>query len=243
MGNGVDRDVDSGRGMRVAAVRLGAVWLAVGGTLACLAPPAVAQSVSVGVRGGINRATVAWSETPLGSELEELERRDALTGGAWVAVPVAAGLGVRAELLWAGKGFVERGAEGTTTLEVSYVEVPLLLTLAVPVPSGRLVPELFAGPWVGRESGCEVSFEREETEGSFPCDDIPEEPILRQKTDWGFAVGGALALVGAGPVRGLLDVRYTAGLRNIDASPSVDNLDIRHRGVSVMLGLGVEVGR
>jgi hypothetical protein len=220
-----------------------AFWLAA--VAAVAGPPgrAAAQSISVGVRGGINRATVAWSETPLGSELEELERRDAFTGGAWVAVPVAGRLGVRAELLWAGKGFVERDAEGATTLEVSYVEVPMLLTLAVPVGSGRLVPELFAGPWVGHETGCDVAFELEATVGSFACDEIPDEPILRQKTDWGYAIGGALALRGAGPIQGLLDVRYTAGIRNIDASPSVDNLDIRHRGVSVMLGLGVEVGR
>ena len=77
---------------------------------------------------------------------------------------------------------------------------------------------------------------------SFDCNDVPGDPVLRKTTDWGVAAGFSLSFDGVGPFRALLDARYTAGLRNIDAAPAVDNVNARHRGYSISAGVTLPLG-
>ena len=54
--------------------------------------------------------------------------------------------------------------------------------------------------------------------------------------------GFAVSFDAPGPLRAFLDARYTAGLRNIDAGPDIDNLNVRHSGYGLSAGLVLPVG-
>jgi len=201
-----------------------------------------AQGVELGVRGGMGWTTVAWSEAPDGGVFDELERRSALTGGIWVGIELAGPLRLRGEALLGQKGFREVDGSETTLLDVDYIEIPVLLGLQLPTDSDAWSPELYLGGYMAFERSCEVALESPELDADFACDDVPEDPVLRETTDWGAVAGVTVSFDLTGPVRGLIDARYTRGFRNIDGSPEAENLDISHRGLQLSAGLGIRLG-
>ena len=131
--------------------RMWTVGLAMGVVAVALQANAAGGQVAVGVRGGYNATTIAWTPTPLGGGLDELERRKAFSGGLTVAVEGPGPIRFRAEALYTGKGFSEIEPGGDITrLHLGYLEVPLLVGLIAPT-SQRVRPELYAGPWVSWE--------------------------------------------------------------------------------------------
>jgi len=201
-----------------------------------------AQTLELGLTAGLNRATVAWEATPLGNGFETVEHRTSFRGGLTVALRVGDRLSLRGELLRTGKGFREVEAAGDdTVLDLTYLELPVLFGVRFPM-DGPVEPELYAGPYLARETGCEVSGTVDGQALAFDCDEIPGEDVLRRETEWGGVVGVALRLGNPAGPRLVFDVRYTRGLRNVDAGPEVDNFDIRHRGLAAVVGLSVPVG-
>lgn len=206
------------------------------------AAPAAAQAPELGVKVGLNRATVAWEATRLGDGFETLERVNALVAGLTLALPLSDRIAVRVEALRTGKGFREVQANGDETLlDASYLETPVLVALML--RSGAAVtPELYAGPYLARETSCRVEAVLAGTPVAFDCDEVPDDPVLRETTEWGAVVGVAIHLGQAGGMRGVLDGRYSRGLRNVDSSPDIDNLNLRHRGLALTLGLTLALG-
>lgn len=201
-----------------------------------------AQQVELGVRAGVSTTTVAWKASPVGTELENVQRRDGVTAGAYLMLGGFGRFFGRAELLLAQKGFSE-GREGAiSTIAVDYIEVPVLVGLALRDPSERVVPQVFAGPWIAFETRCRAEADTGSISASFDCDEVPGDPVLRRTTDWGVTGGVGVAIGDVGPFRVSLDARYSAGLRNIDAEDAVDNIDAHHRGFVATLGLGIPVG-
>ena len=201
-----------------------------------------AQQVEFGVRGGFTAPTIAWSPSPIGGGPEETERLRAFTGGLTLAVAATDRLMLHVELLLTGKGFRElEGDGGTSTLDLDYYEVPVLVGLQLS-PGSSFSSELYAGPWISKERSCTASLTEGSVALSFDCNEVPDDPILRKTTDWGIAAGFAISFDTVGPFRALLDARYTAGLRNIDDAPAVDNVNARHRGYAVSAGISLPVG-
>ena len=201
-----------------------------------------AQRVEVGVRGGYTAATIAWSPSPIGGGPEVTERLGGFTGGVTFAFAATTRLVLHAELLLTGKGFREIQGDGDiATLDLDYYEVPVLVGFQL-TPGSSFSSELYAGPWISRERSCTASITNPDTSLSFDCNDVPEDPVLRKTTDWGVAAGIAVSFDAVGPFRALLDARYTAGLRNIDDAPAVDNVNARHRGYAISAGFSLLVG-
>ena len=219
------------------------VCLAMGIAVGALGAEAANGQVAVGVKGGFNASTIAWTPTALGDGPDRLERRRAFSGGLMVTVEGPGPVRFRAEVLSTGKGFSEIEANGDISrLFLDYLEVPLLVGLVAPV-SSRVRPEVYAGPWISWETDCDATLEAAFTSLSFDCDDVPGDPVLRKTTDFGFAVGASLTIDGVGPLQGFLDLRYAAGLRNVDDAPAVDNVRAKHRGYGITAGLFLPVGR
>ena len=211
--------------------------------LAWTAGPVAAQSIELGIKGGLNSSTIAWSPSALGSGPDELKRRKSFSGGLTLVVTGSNGFRLRSEVLYTGKGFAEIQDDGDiTNISLNYFEIPVLLGWAFPVGDGGVVPELYAGPWLSFESSCDASLEMATDELSFDCNEVPGDPILRETTDWGWTVGAGLTFPAIGRVKGMLDVRYTAGLRNIDGEAKVDNIDARNRSYGITFGLVLPVG-
>ena len=211
--------------------------------LAGTAVPGDAQSIDVGIKGGFNASTIAWSPTPLGSGLDELERRRSFAGGLVLAIAGPGRFRLRGEILHSSKGYTEIENDGDRLgIAVDYLEIPVLFGFALPVGSHRVVPELYAGPWMSWKTRCNASLEVATTAVSFDCNEVPGDPILRKTTDWGVAVGAGLTFPTLGRLKGMMDVRYTAGLRNLDAQADIDNVNVRHRSYGITLGLLIPVG-
>ena len=205
------------------------------------ASAAESQTIQVGLKGGINSTTIGWSTSPLGDQMGELHRRQSVAAGVVLTVSGLGNLRLRTEVLYSGKGFSETQGIGTVIrARVNYVEVPLLVGWTF--PSGSVVPEVYAGPWVGWETACELSQETGVNDLAYDCDEIPGEPVSRETTDWGMAVGMTMTIPAMGRLSGFFDVRYSAGLRNLDASPRLVNMDLHHRGYSITGGFLVAFG-
>lgn len=223
--------------------QLGWMWLAAAlvGSLA-VATGAQGQRITLLAKGGVNSATVAWSPSPLGTELEGLERRVGFSGGLAGTVDGPGPLRFHLEGLLTEKGFVERGDEaGRVELNVRYLEIPLLVGVAPEVREGWL-PEVYAGPWLALEASCQIGARSPLQDVSFDCDEVPDDPVLRETWDYGVAVGGLVDAALTPVLRARADVRYTHGLRNVDGAADIDNIDVRHRGIAVALGFGWALG-
>ena len=201
-----------------------------------------AQALTLGAKGGVNSATIAWSASPIGGELDGLERLSGPTFGAMAEIGAPGRLRARAEILWTRKGFVQVEGTDRSTLSVSYLEVPVFLGWAFGRGDGPISPQLYAGPWLAWEASCRAKLDSSAARLDFDCDEVPDDPVLRETVDWGWALGGLLDVELNESLRSQLDVRYSAGIRNVDAGPQIENVNARHRGVSVMVGLSVPVG-
>ena len=219
------------------------VWLGVlvAGAL-MVAGEVEAQEVRILAKGGAHWATVDWSPSPLGGGFAELERQ---RGPAFGVAATWAGRG-RLRLHLEGqlteKGFRELDGGTESSLRARYLEVPLLVGVALGDGDSRWDPQLFGGPWVAWEATCEASLREGSFAVDFDCDEVPDDPVLRQTTDWGLTAGGLVDVAISSSLRGRVDLRYVMGLRNVDGSPDIDNFDVNHRGFSATLGFGWAFG-
>jgi len=206
-----------------------------------VAGQAEAQSREIGFKLGPSFATLSGIDDGIGNDLPgasvNTTTRSGLAAGGFFRV----GFGpasIQTELLYAQKG---GGVEGTdpdlgsaeVTLELDYVEVPVLLRLAI--PAGMLLRSyVYAGPAVAFEVGCHA---RVEALGLSFTDDCDDDDFNRRKVDAGLMFGGGLGLpVGVGGI--LLEARYTMGLINLDDNPDSTG-DVKNRALNVFAGFSI----
>ena len=201
------------------------------GLAALLAASTVSAQTTFGIKLGVQAATASLDDdTERGLSGDDLDKKARLgfAGGLTADVPLSPVLSFRPEVLYSQKGVRAEGSEseeGLTlsveqTLDVDYLEVPLLLAYNVMQPSG-LAFSVEAGPTIsyllaaGIDTDVECSgddelcafFENIAEEGNDLDDDFKD--ALKS-----FDLGGALgATVGSGPFH--VGVRYTLGLVNI----------------------------
>ena len=217
-------------------------WLVVTITMtAAFGRPGLAhgQSTQWLVKGGVNSATINWSPSRLGTVLENVERRTGLTAGLSLSFSARERMRFHLEGLFTEKGFTERpNTSQSTSLEVSYLEIPALVGWTLTPPGARWHPQLYAGPWVAFEFQCTAVARSAAADASFDCDNVPDDPVLRETWDWGASVGGLIEGLTFGSWIARLDIRYSRGLRNVDAAPEIDNIGAHHTGFAVTVGLG-----
>ncbi|MGE5230669.1 MAG: porin family protein [Deltaproteobacteria bacterium] len=183
--------------------------------------------VLLGARPGALRAQEPG--TQLGFELGYSRARFQPAGGlndsrdgsliaGFVSRRIVGPLSGQVELMFSrrGGGLTAQTAAGTTvgTVQLIYVEVPLLARVSLPV--GRLRPVLLGGGSLAVSVGCELQAEGVNNVEQQRCDGAGADPSLAG-TDFSAIVGGGLEY----PWRGSylrLEVRRTIGLHNLLAS-------------------------
>jgi hypothetical protein len=197
---------------------------------------AFAQALSIGVKGGLNLATLG------GPNAGAFDTRTTYTIAGFATYRLSNLLALQPEVLYTHKGGDAEAVEGTGGVRLSYVEVPVLARVLLPVPgSRRIQPHLFAGPAVGFRLGCQVDAEVDEKAVRFDCDDpLFGGELATRKMDYGLVFGGD-ASVRLGPVALVLDGRYDLGLSSIDGTSARD--DVRNRVFSLLVGISVDPGR
>ncbi len=187
----------------------------------------------LGVRGGL-------SMTDLGGSESDGLPGDSLNGRL-------AGVGLRYRFsevvgLETGVRYVERGGTlqqelSRTTVELTYVDVPLLLTLNVPTGSA-VQPRLYAGGSVSFEGSCEVSASYQgDPFFSGECGENPDVAIDFDRPDSEFgAIIGAGLDAGAGPGEVVLSASYRSGRSALGRLRGGGSDDLTNRGLSFTAG-------
>jgi hypothetical protein len=180
----------------------------------------------------------------LGTALTDMRFNDATTtagnirtfaGGGHFRFEVMQRLGMQVEVLSVTKGadLAGTGSEGAADIRFEYVEVPVLLHL--PLMVGRVAPYLVGGAAAGLEVRCRITGPG----GEQACSDF--RTFDRRSPDLLGVIGGGLSLP-LGPGAALLEARYTAGLRNLNADANAALRDVRHRSTYLVAGYEVPLG-
>lgn len=203
---------------------------------AVLGVPATAYAqMAVGIKGGVRWAGLRGDH--------DVESGTGIVAGGYVGFGVADQLALQFEVDYGVRSFSGLGV-GANVLSSSappaeirmrYLEVPLLLRVGF--PQERVLPSVFAGPFVGFLLGCDL---RPEGGESRACDDSERtEWFEPRSTDAGIIIGGALDLsLGNGSF--FVDVRYGLGLLSIHAA---DAVTANHGGLDFTGGFAFPIGR
>ncbi len=194
--------------------------------VAVLPGEAVAQGISLGVKGGLNLAN-------FGGDVEDTDMRTGLAIGGFVNFDLGA-FSIQPEAYFSQKGaslgeFAFEDVSVKSDWNTSYLEVPVLARLGLGVPGAPVRPVLFAGPAVGILLSSKV---KGEVGGISAEEDVKDDS---KSLDFG-------GVIGAGVEFGnfQLDARYTLGLTNfVDGD---DVVDVKNRTISILLGYRLPFG-
>jgi hypothetical protein len=202
-------------------------------TFVLAAAPLAHAGSAFGIKGGLSLSHV-------NADLVNTDNRTGFVGGAYGAFELAPGFGLQPELLFVRKGaklFSTNVTIGSTTfgkvgttLDVDYVEVPVLLRFDVP-SAGLVDLRLLAGPV--------ASFKMNEQLSTTGLIGVKLDTNEIKTADWGLAAGGAIAIK-SGSYTLVGEGRYTFGLANISDLPFGG--DVKNGTFYAMAGLEFPFG-
>ena len=208
---------------------------------ALVAAPAVSAQTTVGVKAGVQAATIVGTFDDVFEDAEGIETQSRLgfTGGLTADIGLSPNIAFRPEVLYTQKGYqiaIEPSegapdAEGTLTAEIDYLEVPLLIAYRQTTLSG-LSYSVELGPTLAYKLSTGTSCDGSATlEAQLDCSDDNGDDDDVQDLDVGGAIG---ATVGSGPFN--VGVRYTQGFTNaIDSDIEGDDRTARNSVFSASL--------
>jgi len=130
-----------------------------------------------------------------------------------------------------GLGYVPEGASvrvngGAASIEITDLEVPLLLRVAIPIEGSSVRPVLVGGGSVGSRIGCKIAAESGSASASIDCDDSAFQGVFQLKDyDLAWTLGADLELPIGSTFRLVPSLRYTRGL--VDIGDTANNADAK----------------
>lgn len=200
--------------------------------------PTLAQQLSVGARGGYSSTTVKYD----GVQQVQTNWNPNFHIGALSKLELHHNFALQLELWYAEKSsgarLPEANADGD--FELSYLEIPLLAQVRVPLgQDSRLAPHLFAGPSVAFELDCGVSALIDGELVNSDCD-APNLQLERKTASVDLVFGAGVDLQ-AGPGAVLLDAIYDLGLTNLNDDREAPNDSVKVRAWMFSIGYLVRV--
>jgi len=197
-----------------------------------------AAGISFGLKGGLAIANASGDFIDaMAEEMEaEVGSKMGFLGGIFADIGLSENFGIQPEILYISKGIKATGEEDeeefTSTVNLTYLEIPLLLKLKIPA-SPQLRFQILAGPAIGMNLGAKVAID---VEG----EDIPDEDIKDdiKYMDMGVSFGAGVG-IGMGSGILTLDGRYTMGLMSI----ADDEDDAKNNYISIMAGYAFNSGK
>jgi hypothetical protein len=204
--------------------------LAIVGLCVCLSAVEAQAQVTLGLKGGLNLANLNVEDSD-GTKID-LDKRTSFAGGAYLQAGLGSVLALQAEALYVPSG--ARGDNGAATIELSYIDIPLLALVRVPAGDAAIWPIVYAGPVLSFQTKCRL---KADGGGSVDCGSGTSGLFQTKSPDISAAVGGGLEVFMGGYTL-QLDIRYTHGFVNIDASEAGLAGTVNNRSWSFYLGLG-----
>lgn len=184
-----------------------------------IASAAAAQEMSIGAKGGVAFSTLSFDPS---SEIS-YDLRTGLVAGGFVTFPLGSRLAIQPEGLFVQKGAKVDDLGVTATIELDYVEVPVLVTYRIAGGTARSF-HVFGGPSIAFN----VSASSSASFGGSTIETSNEEDI--ETLDYGVVFGAGM---NAG--RFTVDGRFTLGLANVNRE--VDEPKARTRSLAVLAGV------
>lgn len=192
-------------------------------------PALSAQSLWLGAKAGRSSAKLAD---------EDLGGRVAFTGGVTLTIEFTQALALQGEALYAEKGFVER--PGDWEMQITYLETPVLLRLAIPTKT-VIRPLVLAGVAWSLEVDC-GGWTAPPGIPEYPPPPIPLDcdEIRTDHLDMGWVVGGGLEFR-VGRVSVTVEGRHTGGMIDIGSHYTFAN--VKNETVAFLVGVGLPIWR
>lgn len=200
-------------------------------------PPWARGPIFVGLEGGFGGTDLGG-----GGGMIPPDSLNGWMGGLVARYNVSPVLGIQSGVYWVERGGTREDELSSTRVDLTYVDVPLLLTLSVPTGSG-IRPRLYAGGSAGFEQSCEVTASYlGDQYFSGECGENPDVPLSfdRPGVDLGIVLGGGLDL-GAGPGAFTLSARYRSGQSSLGSLPDSSLEELRNRGLQFTAGYGLSL--
>jgi hypothetical protein len=189
--------------------------------------PAFAQEVAVGVKGGVNLATIPALADAVDEPDLDTTWRTGIALGGFVAFAVGERFDIQPEVLYVQKGIRFEGSMGPfggeSTVELDYIEVPVLAVFRFAADRGS-TGYVFGGPAFAFNTGARVS-----TSG---IDEEPEIDDMIKDSEFSLVFGGGVSFG-----RLLAEARWTEGLTAIDDAGTLLDEEVRNRAVTFLFGV------
>lgn len=194
--------------------------------LATLGTEAQAQT-SVGVKGGYTAATLR------GEDAGDIDWRSGFAGGLFVNFAVFKAFTIQPEVLFRQRGAYNRNETFNINqrINLTYMDVPVLFKLRLPIDE-TFYPHVYIGPQFSYNLKGE--YEVEAFDGIAIEDDIDV-----RRVDAGGVMGFGLDVT-SNRFFFTTDFRYGLGAINIDDSD--EPFLLKNKDLSIMLGVGVNIG-
>ena len=197
------------------------------GTLVAGASPALGQTREVGLKAGVNVASMVDDGETGGYD----GRRIGFLAGAFAVLPVRGPLAVQIEALFSQKGakFDIDDQDAEATLELDYLDIPVMLRVQGPA-SGTTRLHFFGGPSVGIRTGARERLTY--AAGNFDQGESTNIDDLIERFDFGVVVGAGVD-VGR---RIVVDARYQWGISTVNTDELAET-EFKHRVFSILAGV------
>lgn len=190
------------------------------------------SAVKLGVKGGLALANWSTSEPLFGDY--PLKNKAGFVFGAFTNIGLAGNFSFQPEILYVQKGtkvaVTEGEVTGTVKFNLDYLEIPLLLMYSFQKENSKLIPSIFAGPFIGFNLSAK---EKVKIPGEEYTYDFKDEI---KNLEYGVTVGMGLAKK-MSKLTLHADIRYDLGLSNI-AEDTEGDFSIKNRTWLFMLGIG-----
>lgn len=195
----------------------------------------------IGLRGGFNLADL------VGDDAGDSESAVGLSAGASFQILSFGPVSIGPEVYYAQKKSESRNLQSPTLpgtvasgFNLAYVEVPVLLKVRLPrFGGGRFIPHVHGGPVFGWNLDCDIDLVDQTADPEDTCASLLGGDAQSTLDDYeqGVTVGAGLDVVvlpGHGALT--LDLRTTQGLSDVIQRESGQDLEIKNRTFSAMLG-------
>lgn len=202
-----------------------------------VAPAFASAQMTLNVGGGLSSATFVGDDAEP-SPGEEKGSRTGIFAGANLMIPVAARFGVAPGVYYVQKGVKFSDSTGESQYKVGYLEIPLLLQAILSSGEGSIAVNIFAGPTISFEVGCDVEASSGGVTASADCDTAGLDE--RQSTDFGAVAGAGISF----PVGERLSIGVSGGvdfgLRTLDSGDPAE--DLKNRVIFGGVSVGIPIG-
>lgn len=181
-----------------------------------IASTAQSPSVTFGLKGGVNSATVDVSDD------SDYGMRWGAVGGLFLGGRITDSVGLQVEGLFSQHGATVKTPGSDVKIRVTYINVPVLLRFGSTTTDATHF-HVFTGPQVGFKVNAEATSKAADL--TVDLDDDVEN------VDFGWTAG-----VGVERNRVSLDVRYTLGLKNVASDSAADDT-AKNRTFTALVGI------